>query len=232
VSYTKKILLITILLCSKQILSIDKKTLIEHVKNSIQKAHNYESKLNEPILAIEGYTGKKVKHFLNNLCSLEESNYLEIGVFKGATLIAALYGNTQSLSSATAIDNWSEFGGPKKTFLENTNLYLPRNSFWFFDNDCFTQDKSIFRHPINIYFYDGNHSFEAQYQAFAYFNNIFDNVFIAVVDDWAWENVQKGTRQAFADLNYKILFETEIFTFNNIDPLTWWNGLYVAVLEK
>ena len=41
--------------------------LTEHIKKSIINAENYTSKLIPEILDLEGMTGKKVKHFLNNI---------------------------------------------------------------------------------------------------------------------------------------------------------------------
>ena len=43
----------------------------------------------------------KVRHLLNNLAA---RRYLEVGVWKGATFVAACYG--RRLESATAIDNF------------------------------------------------------------------------------------------------------------------------------
>ena len=68
-------------------------SLIEHVKQSIQNAELGISQLNSKILNLEGMSSDKVRHFLNNICSLEHGNYLEIGVWKGSTFISALYKN-------------------------------------------------------------------------------------------------------------------------------------------
>jgi len=213
-------------------------SLIKHVEESIQKANSLDSKLNESILNLEGMSSAKVRHFLNNLCSLPEARYLEIGVYHGSTFISALYKN--NLLDAIAIDNWSEFGFHKFDFLNNTNNYLPENSFRFHEGDCFALDlKALFTHPITIYFYDGNHSLESHKQAFTYFDKILDDIFIAVVDDWNWgppyadgPDVQHGTKQAFEELGYIVLFERALPAHCHPDKENWWNGLYVAVIQK
>jgi hypothetical protein len=91
-----------------------------------------------------------------------------------------------------------------------------------------------FFHPINIYFYDGRHGEADQKAAFTYFDPIFDDVFIAVVDDWNWSTVRAGTWAAMRELGYNILFYRELFTSDPKfhDITTWWNGLFVAVIEK
>ena len=53
-----------------------------------------------------------------------------------------------------------------------------------------------------------------------------------IVDDWNWDFVQQGTRDAFNELGYKILFEQSFLTGFNGDTETWWNGLYIVVIQK
>lgn len=209
------------------------KLLVEHVKQSIQSAELGKSKLTEDILNINGKSSSKVRYLLNNLCSLPDARYLEIGVFQGSTFISALYGNTNTLSDAIAIDNWSEFGYQKTVFTENALQFLPQDSYRLYEQDSFSISlDTIFEQSINIYFYDGNHSREAQRQAFTYYNTIFADVFIAVVDDWNWEQVRTPTKQAFEELGYTILFEEELPAQYVGDLENWWNGIYIAVIQK
>ena len=66
-----------------------------------------------------------------------------------------------------------------------------------------------------------------------------DDMFIFIVDDWNWQHVREGTLVAIEKLNLKVLYEKEVrLTSDNShtpQPLainTWWNGIYVAVLQK
>ena len=61
-------------------------------------------------------SGKKTRHFYNNICSMKNSRYLEIGTWKGSTLCSAMCNNKMK---CVAIDNWSQFNGPKNEFLKN-----------------------------------------------------------------------------------------------------------------
>lgn len=63
-------------------------------------------------------------------------------------------------------------------------------------------------------------------------DEILDDVFIAVVDNWNWPFVQSGTKEAFSKLRYKELFSQEIFSRKTRDENNWWSGLYVGVLAK
>lgn len=206
--------------------------LISRVKTSVYHAHIGKSRLTGDILSLEGMSSNLVRHFLNNLCSFRTTNYLEIGCWKGSTFISALYGNNNSVNSAVTIDDWSDFGGPRYEFHSNVNKYISNVPHKILESDCFRTDLSVFQYPINVYFYDGDHTEEAQEKAFTYFNPIFADTFIAIVDDWNAEEVRKGTSSAFKKLNYKILFEEQFFTTKNGDTNSWWNGLYIAVIDK
>ena len=181
--------------------------LIAHVEQSINQAMLGESKLTAKVMNLAGMSSPKVRHLLNNLCSMPQTRYLEIGSWKGSTWISALFKNSETIAEAISIDNWSEFGGEAK-FKSNCNRFLSDIPYKTYSADCFTLDiHAICQHPINIYFYDGYHSALAQEMAFSYYNDIFDDVFIAIVDDWNWQEVQEGTHAAFEKLNYKVLYE-------------------------
>lgn len=205
--------------------------LVRHVENCIEQAETGEQVLPNRIINIPGYSGKKVQHFLHYLMKWPQGCYLEIGCYYGSTLISALYGNTD-LVDAIAIDNWSEFGGPKKEFRRNCAREIPHAPLRFYESDCFAIDKAkIFKTPVSFYFYDGRHRFIDQKMAFTYFNDIFDDVFVAVVDDWNWLDVREGTLAAFEELGYRIHFSKE-FLSKQERKNHWWNGLLIAVIEK
>ena len=47
------------------------------------------------LLELYGYTGLRTKHFLNSLLSNGKLNYVELGVYRAASLINALYNNPE-----------------------------------------------------------------------------------------------------------------------------------------
>lgn len=217
--------------------AFDAQLLIDHVCMSIEKASQGSSKLNASILDLSGFSGAKGRHLLNNLCSLPGACYLEIGVFSGSTFISALYGNADTLLDAVAVDHWIYFSNERHTFLDRTSTHLPNNSFRLIEQNSFTIDvNAAFPNPVTIYFYDGDHSEEAQRLAFAYFNPILADTFIAIIDDWdAWPKVKSGTKRAFKELGYVILYEASLGAgrLGTVsDSKNWWNGMYVAVIQK
>jgi hypothetical protein len=206
-----------------------------HIETAFYNAENNISKITSEIIAMEGMSGTKTRHFYNNLLNIEDARYLEIGSWKGSSVCSAMYNNK---ATVTCIDNWSEFGGPKSEFLANFNKFKGNNNAFFIEKDCYKVN--TFRLPkFNIYLYDGNHTNESHYKALSYYYNCLDDIFIFIVDDWNWEDVRDGTYRAIKYLNLKILYEKEIrLTWDNSSTpepklsQTWWNGIYVTILQK
>lgn len=200
--------------------------LVQHVERSIERADQRQSRLDRAAFQAKGFTSPKVRHLLNNLGSLGGLDYLEVGVHRGATFIAANYKN--ALASAVAVDNWSEFaedGAVKDEFLQHCSTLLQPGSYSFIEQDCFSITTAQLRTPVNFYLYDGEHSHASQRQALTHFYPMLDDAFIFVVDDYTWKEARTGTQEAIAELGLEILHEIELIE-------GWWNGLYVSVLRK
>lgn len=196
---------------------------------SIYNAQNNISKLSPEVLAIDGMSSNKIRHLLNNICHYaNKANYLEIGSWKGSTLISASYLNQGNF---IGIDNFQYFGSPKEEFYANKKLFEKECSIQFYENNCWEIDQSLLP-QIDIYFYDGKHDAESQYNAFVKFNNILNKEFVAIVDDWNVPAVQEGTNRAFKDLGYKVIYEWGSLTQFNGDRENFWNGIYVGVIQK
>lgn len=204
--------------------------LINIVDESIRLALKGKSKLSNDVLAIDGMSSAKVRHFLNNLIAKSEDvRYLEVGVWKGSTFVSALFENNYKY--AVAIDNFSEFGGPKQICISNLkkfNITANKNATLI----CEKFEDVKLDKKFNIYFYDGNHTEESQIKAFEVVNDNLDDVFITIVDDWNHQRVKDGTRKAFEKLKYNVVKEWALHADKNGDKQNWWNGLYVAIIKK
>jgi len=205
------------------------------VETAFQNAENNISKITNDIINMDGMSGTKTRHFYNNLLNTEDARYLEIGTWKGSSVCSAMYGNK---AMVICIDNWSEFGGPKSEFLVNFSKFKGENEVTFIENDCYKVDVSILS-KFNIYMYDGKHTNESHYKALLHYYNCLDDVFIFIVDDWNWQDVRDGTMNSIKKLKLKVLYEKEIrLTWDNSHTPqpqardTWWNGIYVAILQK
>ena len=159
--------------------------LISRVIQSLAKADREESKINDSVLKLQGMSGTKFRHFLNNLCAFPGTRYFEIGTWLGSTLISAMYGNNGVLEDAVGCDNFCEFGASEKELWTSIHSLAPNSPARFLNQDCFSIDlKAVFPKPVTVYFYDGYHGYKEQEWAFTHFDSILDDVFIAIVDDW------------------------------------------------
>ena len=206
--------------------------LIDHIENSLIKTNNYESKITDEILKMEGMSGRKTRHFYNNICSMENARYLEIGCWKGSSLCSAMCNNRMS---CLGIDNWLTLGGPKQDFINNFIKFKGSNNASYIEKNCWEIDVSTIG-KFNIYMYDGNHTETSHYQALNHYYSCLDDEFIYLVDDWNWEKVKTGTLNSIQDNKLKIEFKKEFFT--DKDPGVqqsnndWHNGLCIFVLSK
>ena len=184
-------------------------------------------------LEIEGMSSLKNRIFLNELI-FPDTRYLEIGVYKGSTFVSALARNT--FDRAIAIDDFSQFDDNRVNFetFKNNCANSSINGAVVINHDCFSiiPDEKKIISKINTYFYDGDHREIDQKRAITEFINEMDNVFIFIVDDWNHDGVETGTRQGIEACELKIHKEWVLPAAYNGDREQWWNGLYVAVLEK
>jgi len=212
---------------------------LEAVRQAVFKAMRGPgtSKLTtEAIETVGGYTSPNIRHLLNNLGALATS-YYEIGTHRGSTLISATYGN--SLKSSIGCDNWSQFNEtdqPRVDCLKNCERLIG-GKYKLLEKDCFTVTQDDIPEPIDLFFSDGNHSFECQSRAIGYYRRFFDRQCIIVVDDFSWHDTNAGTMEGIQYLlnaEYKVEFCSTLFSGTESDcgPNGWWNGLGVFVVKK
>jgi len=222
--------------------SSHEENLIGHVKMSIEKANRLESKLTghqfrdveasiqwrmdtipnyhllRDIVDIPYY------HLINNLCNFAGASHLHVGLLAGDSFIAALFGNQALLKQQIGVEWFKEC--PEFIFYSNCNQYLDINDYQIIKGNCFKIDKSLIEAPIDIYFYDADHSLIAHEKALTYYNDVLADVFIVVIDDWNCPWVRGPTFKAFKKLDYRILYQA---TISKIDLE---HGQYIAVIRK
>ena len=200
----------------------------EHIQASIHNAFNNISKLPNEILSMEGMSGHKTRHFLNNICNLPNKTYLEVGTYKGSSFISSLYDNNVH---GLCIDHWGQFGG-KDDFVANINKFITHlpPKLNIIDKDCWTVTKDDIPNKIDIFMYDGVHTYEDQKRAITYFKQFLSEYCIIIVDDWKcdWVKVRDGTLDGLRDSGLKILYKEEIGLVNTYNfhqgGDTFWNG--------
>jgi len=186
---------------------------------------------------MEGMSGRKYRMFINNLIgSLPNARYLEIGSWTGSTSCSALFGNAVTV---TCIDNWSEFEGPKDSFLKNI-------ATWRNDRVTFSLIESDFRAidygkigKFSCYLFDGPHQYQDHFDGAISALPALDHQFIFIVDDWNFREVRAGTLEALDSRGLSQLQSIEIRTTQddghaviNGPRSDWHNGYFIGVLKQ
>src|SRR5262249_50735803 len=149
-------------------------------------------------LDLEGMSGRRYRLFANALIRLiPNPRYLEVGVWEGSTLCSAIAGNRVQ---AVAVDNWSQFGGPRERFLENLRRFGAASEVTVIECDFRTVRFADYGR-FNVYLYDGPHSAIDQHDGLALVLPALDRMFVLIVDDWNLADVRAGTRSAIDRLD-------------------------------
>lgn len=209
--------------------------LIGHVEESIAKAWDHESRMMSIVGGICGRTSPKIRHLLNNLCGLPDTVFLEVGSWRGASFVAALSGNEKTVTAAYAIDNWKLRGSPldkyntnEQMFDDETSRFLSGygNRWQKIKSDMFDV-KSLPLEPT-IFYYDADHG-QTENGTRHFFQFITDPC-IVCLDDWSWEFVQIGWRDACKHEHKTVIKEWKLPAKKAKDIDLWWEGFYVCIL--
>jgi hypothetical protein len=201
-----------------------KEEAIQIVEEALEIADKYIT-VSQHALNVQGMTTSKVKTFLNQVCA-NVSTYLEIGLYKGATFISAIEGNSKL--NAIGCDNWSQFKGPKDVFAQNMLHALSGASVNIYDMDCYSPQfkECLSNHDkIDVFFYDGDHTYDSQVKAVNLYKDVMPDVGILIVDDWnKWG--ERPTLDAIKTSGLEIVRKWELTDKN------WWEGIGIMVVTK
>lgn len=207
---------------------------IARVESAIAAAERLESRLTPEILAMDGMSSPKVRHFLNNVVH-DGDRYLEIGCYRGSTLISAMAG--KSTASAFAIDNFSAFDAPREDFHKNLAAFKIEWLVRFLDGDCFSRSV-IDQVPeaADVYFYDGPHETLDQWRAVQMYLPKLANPCIYICDDYYQPQAQIAWRELLKSGMFTVAKQWILHAEGSTDVSTeagrgWWNGVLVAVIE-
>lgn len=90
--------------------------------------------------------------------------------------------------------------------------------------------KGLVKGPIGVYFYDGDHSYEATRDNILAAVPLLAPTSVLLVDDWRGPIIQAGTRDAIKQSGLRIEWERSLG--DTTKGRDFWNGLGVFVLAK
>ena len=84
---------------------------------------------------------------------------------------------------------------------------------------------------VDLFLYDGDHSFESTKLAVEYFADTFAEECILIFDDANWDGVVNGAMEGIQKAGLTIQYEKKML--NSVeDKQMWWNGLYLVVVKR
>ena len=171
-------------------------------------------------------TENKLKLLNCAVASLDAGEvYVEVGCYKGASLVGAAAGNPEP--RIYACDNFSQFDGAAEALGTVLAQFTRPGQVEFHDLD-FREFMALAPwHPAKIgaYFYDGGHSFADQYDGIRYALPHLADDSLIIIDD----TNKRAARSADALIARQVPgFELilNLRTPKNHHP-TWWNGIQV-----
>ena len=150
--------------------TLQKEKIEDHFENVFKSVNRGRSKLGERQEEIYSLSGIGMKHLLNILCDLSyKINYLELGPYRGGTLISALWENDVNAYvvdhfkwDATSPNRYQEDGHPNvRTALNNTidtykRAWKGKNTIKIIDSDLHEVDLSEIDTKIDVVFHDAD----------------------------------------------------------------------------
>lgn len=191
------------------------------------------------LVDIEGMSSPRVCNFLNQLVSRmdPEESYLEIGTWKGLTLISAAYRNFGR--TCIGCDKFRFFGRytglgikAKWALRENIDRFRGKTAEIIFHQ---TSSRSLLAgkqlsSPVGVYFYDGDHSYSGTRHGVRAAVPFLSERSILLVDDWNDPAIQKATHDGIEDAHFHVHWSRELEGDHSVQG--WWNGLAAFYLEK
>ncbi len=203
---------------------------------------------------VHGYSGKRLitllKRAAERLLRPEKTVYLEIGIFKGLTLLSVgdhLKTATDSPAQIYGIDNFSQFDtdGENKATVEKgmKRLNLDRVHLINHDFEDALSRLSDFidNQKVGVYFIDGPHDYRSQLMCLQMALPYLADDCLIVIDDCNYQHVRLATKDFLTCFpEFKLAFEgyTRCHPKNALAEeelqfrQTWWNGVNVIVRDK
>jgi len=189
----------------------------------------------DPCFLVDGFASIKKQMLLKIAfsCLDADESYFEIGTYTGKTLISALLENEER--QCYACDNFTEFTDSNSfdILMANLDRYELKDQVTFFNTDFRTiMSKEHLKHPVGLYFYDGAHDYDSQYDGIKLVENLLAPVSLVIVDDWRYAKdsrsyAKKGTEKAISESSRRWEMLCDLPARFNGDHAMWWNGVAV-----
>lgn len=150
--------------------------------------------------------------------------YVEVGCYKGASIVGAARGNPTA--KIFACDNFSKFDGTEEILTANLERHAPGQvAFSNLPSNDFLRAAPWRPARIGAYFFDGGHSFTDQFEGLQYALPSFSDDALVIIDDTN-KREARAADALFARMVPGFELVLDLRTPRNHHP-TWWNGVQV-----
>ena len=154
--------------------------------------------------------------------------YLEIGAYRGTSIIAASLNNPDQ--KFVTVDNFSQFQGAYAECKENLSRYGCTN-VELIDADAWeVLSDPPFPNKVGVYFYDGRHRFRDQWAALAKVEPLLADEALVVIDDASWRQVRAANR--FFTKGHPNFENVVRFDSATHGEPRWWNGVELFAFRR
>lgn len=223
----------------------------KYIEACFELADSEQSKITEKEKRIFGLSSARQRCFINNICALPNTNYLEIGTYKGATLLSAAVNNKEL--KAVGIEDFSYderepqkyapnegiWENVKSHLYDNLNRYKDPNSGVNTDNihileKSFEKVKWEELPKFNVCFFDVNPIKEHTYDTF------FDTVVpqlaseaVIILSNYSNEKHAKAINAKLTKLNNIAITSKHFRTSGGLsDARGYYSGLLVLTIKN
>ena len=197
-----------------------------------RSTHPADRSLADILAEIPGMATENKLRLLNcAVASLDPGEvYVEVGCYKGASLVGAAASNPQA--RIFACDNFSQFDGAADALRRTLDAHTAPGQVTFHDMDfrAFLAAAPWAPARIGAYFYDGGHSFADQYDGVAMAIPHLADDAVVIIDDTNKRAARSANNLVARALSsFKLILDLR--TPRNHSP-TWWNGVQVFRYQR
>jgi predicted O-methyltransferase YrrM len=161
-------------------------------------------------------------------CLGPDEAYVEVGVFHGASLIAAMLGNEDR--RFVGIDSFGFRDASLEKVEQNLERFgAPRPELLVGDAFELVPSGALAGSPVGVWYYDASHSYEAQLDGLRIAEPWLAPGALIIVDDTDWEQVERAMDDYLAEQPRA----RRILSIDGKDRgfPQWWEGMQVLVWE-
>jgi predicted O-methyltransferase YrrM len=191
--------------------------------------HPRDRRFAEVLEAVPGLARENNLALLNVAASLLEpgESYVEVGTYKGTSLIAAMLGNEGDFAG---IDNFSFSDGSREELAANLQRFGCTQAE-IFEGDAFELLRKgvLAGRRIGVYYYDNGHEYEQHLDGLRLVEPHVVSPALLIVDDSDWEKVSRATADYLeGQPRARLLLEID---GNTRGQPWWWEGVQVLRWE-